>query len=109
MAFNDDLAVFFSNVGLTLDASVAPSREALAEGLSKLNDFIVSLDSTTASALEEVTADFPTKGLLADPSVNVAPELVSVLRAFDAANANFSITTALQICENALEQIPIEQ
>ena len=75
MAFQDDFSAYLSRSGITLAAGSAPSREGLTEGLRKLSAFVNSLDIVTAAALEEVTTDFPVKALLADPAVNVAPEL----------------------------------
>jgi hypothetical protein len=98
MAFQDDFSASLSRSGVTLDPASAPTRDTLVAGLTKLSAFISSLDSTTALALEEVTADFPVMGLLADPAVDVAPELASVFRAFDQANAHFSISDLAGIC-----------
>ena len=83
MAFQDDVSAFLVSKGVALAASAAPSRETLTEGLRKLYEFLNSLDSDTAAALNEVSTNFPIKALLADPTVDIAPELGSVLQAFD--------------------------
>jgi hypothetical protein len=73
MPFQYDFSVFPLRSG-ALDPAIASTRDVLAEGLKKLSAFIPSLDSTTALAVEEVTANFPVKALLADLAVDVAPE-----------------------------------
>jgi len=102
MSFQDDLVADLSRSGVTLAAGAAPSRESLTAGLAKLNAFVGSLDSDTAEALEEVTTEFPVKAILADPAVNIAPELGSVLTAFDRSNARFSITDVADILKQPL-------
>lgn len=102
MAFQDDFSAFLSRSGVSLDAADAPTQDLLAEGLRKLSAFIGSLDVVTASALEEISADFPIKALLADPSVNIAPELGSVFRAFDQSNTVFSIANLVEVCKQPL-------
>jgi hypothetical protein len=52
--------------------------------------------------MEEFTANAPVMGLLSNPEVNIAPELDSVFKAFDAAGASFSITDLADICRQSL-------
>jgi hypothetical protein len=108
VSFQDDFVAALSRSGVALAAGAAPSRESLEAGLTKLNTFIGSLDSDTAAALEEITTEFPIKALLSDPAVNIAPELNLVLKAFDQANARFSISEFADICQRPLlSQTPL--
>lgn len=97
MSFQEDFSADLSHQGVNLPAASIPRREVLEQGFTKLNDFVNSLDADTAEALGAVTQEFPVKALLASPEVGVAPELATVLAAFDQSQAPFSISQVAEV------------
>ena len=105
MAFQEDFANALTNLGITVDSAVIPSQDVLQNGLDSLFGWLNSLDDTTRSAADEVTADFAVKQGLADPTVNIAPGLSELLKACDDLQADLSISMILDKCNTALSQI----
>ncbi len=102
MAFSDDFASCLASAGINIAASDIPDQQTLQSGLQKLQNWISSLDAVTGSALDEVTADFKVKAGIADPSVNIAPELSGLLRAADGLPVGLGISTLVQRCADCL-------
>ncbi|HEX8918551.1 MAG TPA: hypothetical protein VF898_08610 [Chloroflexota bacterium] len=103
MAFADDFSQCLAGSGINIPASAIPEHDTLQSGLNSISSWIASLDSTTQVAVDEVTADFPTKAGLADPNVNIAPELLAFLQAFDSVPASLPISTLVQRCNDCLQ------
>lgn len=103
MAFADDFAQALVNTGVSISASDIPSQDTIQAGLDNLQTWYSGLDSTTSSALDDVTASFPVKVGLCDPTVNVAPGLDKIMQAFDAMSASVSVSTVLMTCKDALK------
>jgi hypothetical protein len=105
MSFSDDFAQALREGGFDVEVASVPPRKALESGLERVRAWIDSLEEDTRSALDEVTAEFPIKRHLADPTVDIAPGLFDLLQAFDSVPASTSITKVLEVCDQALEQV----
>jgi hypothetical protein len=105
MAFADDFAQALQASGINIDASKIPSQDVLQASLNSLQTWLGSLDSDTKSAADEVTADFPVKAGLADPTVNIAPGLSDLLTAADGLSESLSISSLVDSCASALQQV----
>jgi len=105
MAFEDDLAQCLQGAGIDVEAGTIPSQDAVAAALDRLQGFLNSLDDTTRKTLDQVTADFPVKQGLADPSVGVAPELADFLQACDEIQASLSISAIVDQLNTCMKNV----
>lgn len=107
MAFADDFVACLAaaNPALTVPAVAVPDHDTLGQGLDKISAYIATLDEATATALDEVTADFPAKAGLGE---QIAPEIADLLAAFDQIPAELPISGMLDACNNCLGAEPAQ-
>src|SRR5262249_49728258 len=94
-----------AQAGITIDASTIPDQESLSQGLDGLASWFNSLDVDNQAAFDLVTGDQPVKAGLADPNVNIAPNLGPLLQAIDLLQASIPISSVLTTCQNCLQQV----
>lgn len=105
VAFADDMAQQLQSAGINVPASSIPDQDTLSGGLNSLTSWVNSLDDNTKGALDDVTGSFPVKAGLADPSVNIAPGLQSLLQAMDQLQASIPISTVIVQLNQAMQAL----
>jgi len=105
MSFSEDMGQALGKRGITINSVHIPDQDTLTQGLDSLKNWLASIDVETLAAVEEVTGDFPVKKGLADPNVNIAPGLGDLLEEVDRLPASFSISTVVDKCREALNEI----
>jgi hypothetical protein len=106
MSFETDYSAAMANNGITISPQDVPSRDQVGIGVTKLIAFLSSLDADTAQMLDEVSAEFPIKALLASPNVGIAPELAKIFEATDKSASPISLASIATISESVLSLPP---
>ncbi len=104
MPFAEDFSQLLRDSGIDVDATQIPSQDDIQSGIDGLQVWLDSLEPDTKSAADGVTADFPVKAGLADPQVDIASGLGSVLFAADNSPVTLDISQLLEICKTAFKQ-----
>ncbi|MGW0778335.1 hypothetical protein ACWD01_32995 [Streptomyces sp. NPDC002835] len=104
MAFADDFAVALAERGIQMDAAEVPAPDVIGGALENINGYMSELDPAIREGFDESSLEFTVCSVLADPSVNVAPEVSSILAAYDR-TPNMRLTELLQATREALGQV----
>jgi hypothetical protein len=102
MSFETDFSKAMAEKGVTISPQDVPSKDQVGLGVTKLETFFNSLDPDTAQMLDEVSAEFPIKALLASPNVEIAPELGKILQAADDSGKPLSLSSIASISQSVL-------
>ncbi|MGW7530365.1 hypothetical protein [Streptomyces sp. NPDC054783] len=103
MAFAEDFAAALSNRGIQMDPADVPAPDVIGGALDNINGYMSELDEAVREGFDESSLEFAVCSTLADPTVNVAPEISSILAAYDR-TANMRLTELLQVTRESLDQ-----
>ncbi|MFH8836791.1 hypothetical protein [Streptomyces sp. NPDC017868] len=104
MAFAEDFAAALSNRGIQMDAADVPAPDVIGGALDNINGYLSQLDEFVREGFDESSLEFTVCSVLADPTVNVAPEISSILAAYDR-TPNMRLTELLQATRETLDQV----
>ncbi|MFD9353868.1 hypothetical protein [Streptomyces sp. NPDC060031] len=104
MSYQEEFATAMASQGVAIDAGMVPDQATVDNDLNQLSDWLTSLETDTLAAIDRVTADFPVKAHLADPSVGVAPNLGALLQAFDNLESSIPVSSTLNMMRAASTQ-----
>ncbi|MCX4650261.1 MULTISPECIES: hypothetical protein [unclassified Streptomyces] len=104
MAFAEDFAAALSQRGIQMDPVGVPAPDVIGGALDNIDGYISQLDDAVRQGFDEGSLEFPVCSVLADPTVNVAPEISSILAAYDR-TSNMRLTEMLRATHEALEQV----
>jgi hypothetical protein len=102
MAFADEMSQCLGGAGMPIGPEAIPDRLELETGLERLVSWMNELDEDARAALDEITGDYAVNALIADPSVNIAPELGPLLSAIDEVPESIPISTLAEQCQSCL-------
>jgi hypothetical protein len=83
MSFADDFAAALATREIVVDAASLPDRDTIQQQLSDIQNWFSELDSAVREGYDEGTAEFKLCHIIAEPDINVAPDLAGLMDAFD--------------------------
>jgi hypothetical protein len=95
VAYPDDFVTCISQYGVQVDAGSLPDQSTLQQALGYLQNWFSSLDAASQAGVDAATTNEATSALFADSSVNLAPAIPGLLKAFDSAQGQ-SLSYLLQ-------------
>ncbi|MFE0648493.1 hypothetical protein ACFVZH_07895 [Streptomyces sp. NPDC059534] len=104
MAFDEDFAAALGQRGIEMDAADVPAPDVIGGALDNISGFMSGMDEAVREGWDESSVDFAVCSVLADPTVNIAPEISSILAAFDR-TPNMRLTELLQATRETLDQV----
>ncbi|MGW2255692.1 hypothetical protein ACWCXH_36900 [Kitasatospora sp. NPDC001660] len=104
MAFAEDFAAALSNRGIQMNAADVPAPDVIGGALDNITGYLSGLDEAVREGFDESSLEFAVCSVLADPTVNVAPEISSILAAYDRAS-NRRLTELLQVTRETLDLV----
>ncbi|MEU7283496.1 hypothetical protein AB0A69_32705 [Streptomyces sp. NPDC045431] len=104
MAFAEDFAAALAQRGIQMDANDVPAPDVIGGALDNINGFMSDMDVAVREGFDESSLEFAVCSVLADPSVSIAPEISSILAAYDR-TPNMRLTEMLQATSETLDQV----
>jgi hypothetical protein len=104
MAFAEDFAAALADRGIQMDPADVPDPDVVGGALDNIDGYLSELDDAVREGFDEGSLEFEVCSVLADPTVNVAPEISSILAAYDN-TPNQRLTEMLQATRETLEQV----
>ncbi|GGY09258.1 hypothetical protein [Streptomyces tanashiensis] len=104
MAFEEDFAAALAQRGIQMDAADVPAPDVIGGALDNINGFMSGMDDAVREGFDESSLEFTVCSVLADPSVNIAPEISTILAAYDR-TPNMRLTELLQATRETLDQV----
>ena len=83
MPFVDKFVTFMNERGIPIDATVVPEPEVIETALNNVQFWWDELNSDVREGFDEGSEEFAVCFVLAEPEINVAPELSGILQSFD--------------------------
>jgi hypothetical protein len=102
MAFEDDFAAAMAERGIQIAAADVPAPDVIGGALDNIDGYLSELDEFVREGYDEGSLEAPVCSVLADPTVNVAPEIASILAAYDQ-TPNQRLTEMLGATREALD------
>lgn len=104
MAFEEDFAAALADRGIQMDPADVPAPDVIGGALDNIDGYLSELDDAVREGFDEGSLEFAVCSVLADPTVNVAPEISSILAAYDQ-TPNQRLTELLQATRETLDQV----
>jgi hypothetical protein len=101
MAFVDNFVAMMAEQGISIDPSVVPDPETIDGALNNIQSWREQLNPAVREGFDEGSEEFAVCFVLADPEINVAPELRGILESFDQV-AGRRLSDLLQIARDIL-------
>src|SRR5215217_8643454 len=101
MAFADDFAALLADRGIPIDPADVPDPDVIGGALDNIDGFLSELDEAVRDGYDEGSLEFAVCSVLSDPTVNVAPEISTLLAAYDQV-AGMRLSELLQSTREAL-------
>jgi len=83
MAFAEDFVALLSEHGIEVDPAFLPEQETIRPSLENVQTWFDELNDAVREGFDEGSEEFAVCHLLAEPELDVAPEIPSLLEAFD--------------------------
>ena len=83
MAFAENSCPSPSDHGIEVDPASLPEQEMIRQSLENVQTWLDELNEAVREGFDEGSEEFAVCHLLAEPELDVAPEIPSLLEAFD--------------------------
>jgi len=103
MSFAETFASLLADHGITIDPASLPSRSTVEQSFDAIDTWLIKLDESVREGFDEGSSETACCFVLADPAINVAPEIPSILGAFDRTEGQ-RLTQLLSIARDCLSQ-----
>lgn len=103
MSFADTFASLLADQGITVDPKSLPSRSTVESSFDAIDSWLIKLDQSVREGFVEASAETACCFVLAEPDINVAPDIPSILAAFDQTESR-SLTDLLSAARDCLSR-----
>ena len=103
MSFADSFASLLAKQGISVDPESLPSKSTVEKSLDSIDAWLIKLNKSVREGFDEASGETACCFVLADPAINVAPEIPSILGAFDQTEGQ-TLTQMLSVAKDCLSK-----
>jgi hypothetical protein len=103
MEFDEAFVIAMAERGITVDPATLPVATLIEDSIGRIRFWLSELDYAISAGIEEASAEYAICYTLAEPDLNVAPDFMPLLQAFDQTSGQ-TLNSCLQLTEEAFQQ-----